>query len=130
MASPECAWGLPKPSKTSFKAAETSSSRPASRTIFLNRLDSSTEIIFAPGELGDFAALARRFDFRADAFFRHGHFAGRQTVFLQRVVGGDDFHRAQRHDLAFKHKTDILPDRKSTRLNSSHLGISYAVFCL
>src|SRR5437899_4836970 len=26
--------------------------------------------------------------------------------------------------------TDILGDRKSTRLNSSHLGISYAVFCL
>src|SRR5205814_4928895 len=24
----------------------------------------------------------------------------------------------------------IIPDRKSTRLNSSHLGISYAVFCL
>src|SRR5262245_64342746 len=24
----------------------------------------------------------------------------------------------------------IAPDRKSTRLNSSHLGISYAVFCL
>src|SRR2546426_12239981 len=24
----------------------------------------------------------------------------------------------------------ILPDRKSTRLNSSHLVISYAVFCL
>src|ERR1035438_9116311 len=24
----------------------------------------------------------------------------------------------------------IEPDRKSTRLNSSHLGISYAVFCL
>src|SRR5258705_1617892 len=23
-----------------------------------------------------------------------------------------------------------FPDRKSTRLNSSHLGISYAVFCL
>src|ERR1035438_10687980 len=32
-----------------------------------------------------------------------------------------------------KHSTDRLPeeiDRKSTRLNSSHLGISYAVFCL
>src|SRR5205814_7448125 len=27
------------------------------------------------------------------------------------------------------HKTPAL-DRKSTRLNSSHLGISYAVFCL
>src|SRR5262245_32535423 len=24
----------------------------------------------------------------------------------------------------------VPPDRKSTRLNSSHLGISYAVFCL
>src|SRR5262245_63176922 len=24
----------------------------------------------------------------------------------------------------------IITDRKSTRLNSSHLGISYAVFCL
>src|SRR5690242_3919769 len=24
----------------------------------------------------------------------------------------------------------ILPDRKSTRLNSSHMSISYAVFCL
>src|ERR1039458_10433287 len=23
----------------------------------------------------------------------------------------------------------LFPDRKSTRLNSSHLGISYAVFC-
>src|ERR1035438_2650374 len=29
------------------------------------------------------------------------------------------------------HRVDGLPgDRKSTRLNSSHLGISYAVFCL
>src|ERR1035441_10783018 len=26
--------------------------------------------------------------------------------------------------------TPVKPDRKSTRLNSSHLGISYAVFCL
>src|ERR1035438_10586003 len=26
--------------------------------------------------------------------------------------------------------TRTSPDRKSTRLNSSHLGISYAVFCL
>src|SRR5258705_7917578 len=25
---------------------------------------------------------------------------------------------------------DVFLDRKSTRLNSSHLGISYAVFCL
>src|ERR1035438_7747551 len=41
------------------------------------------------------------------------------------------------HDRVASHappKEDPLarhpPDRKSTRLNSSHLGISYAVFCL
>src|SRR5436853_4967046 len=28
------------------------------------------------------------------------------------------------------HEVGIEVDRKSTRLNSSHLGISYAVFCL
>src|SRR5438045_6892340 len=28
------------------------------------------------------------------------------------------------------HNGRARPDRKSTRLNSSHLGISYAVFCL
>src|SRR5262245_64980119 len=27
-------------------------------------------------------------------------------------------------------RSRIVEDRKSTRLNSSHLGISYAVFCL
>src|SRR5690554_464628 len=29
-----------------------------------------------------------------------------------------------------KFSTDTLKDRKSTRLNSSHVRISYAVFCL
>src|SRR3712207_7741137 len=29
-----------------------------------------------------------------------------------------------------KEDTDLDPDRKSTRLNSSHANISYAVFCL
>src|SRR3712207_7339887 len=28
------------------------------------------------------------------------------------------------------HELDLGPDRKSTRLNSSHANISYAVFCL
>src|SRR6266498_1311122 len=41
------------------------------------------------------------------------------------------------HDLARSaahvqaaHARPVLPDRKSTRLNSSHVRISYAVFCL
>src|SRR3989442_11746568 len=33
------------------------------------------------------------------------------------------------HKLDAVHRT-IFPDRKSTRLNSSHVRISYAVFCL
>src|SRR5262245_64058496 len=38
----------------------------------------------------------------------------------------DDFRRA-REEIVFP---ESVVDRKSTRLNSSHLGISYAVFCL
>src|SRR5256885_12797984 len=33
-------------------------------------------------------------------------------------------------DLGLGQSTSLLADRKSTRLNSSHLVISYAVFCL
>src|SRR3712207_7276557 len=33
-------------------------------------------------------------------------------------------------DLAPHHSRERKPDRKSTRLNSSHANISYAVFCL
>src|SRR5438045_8990454 len=35
-----------------------------------------------------------------------------------------------RHRPRSHRRTDERRDRKSTRLNSSHLGISYAVFCL
>src|SRR5262245_63022538 len=37
--------------------------------------------------------------------------------------------RVQQEALALE-RARHRPDRKSTRLNSSHLGISYAVFCL
>src|SRR3712207_7498073 len=40
---------------------------------------------------------------------------------------------ARKHDVRIERpeqKTVILEDRKSTRLNSSHANISYAVFCL
>src|SRR5205814_8921307 len=37
---------------------------------------------------------------------------------------------AWRLDVNPKTRLPVLKDRKSTRLNSSHLGISYAVFCL
>src|SRR5207253_3739002 len=40
-----------------------------------------------------------------------------------RVVDG-------RHAGAARHQVQLIADRKSTRLNSSHVAISYAVFCL
>src|SRR5262245_42685612 len=43
------------------------------------------------------------------------------------LIGGSFSRTAEFHDIALKSRGG---DRKSTRLNSSHLGISYAVFCL
>src|SRR5262245_63533502 len=50
--------------------------------------------------------------------------------------GGDQLHRASVGAVAIAPQLEEVAagpygaDRKSTRLNSSHLGISYAVFCL
>src|SRR5262245_63227906 len=50
----------------------------------------------------------------------------RRSRAVQSVSGGQ-----QRCDRAVRRDPQHgLEDRKSTRLNSSHLGISYAVFCL
>src|SRR5258705_12024768 len=51
----------------------------------------------------------------------------RDDLALRRRFVARRFHRAFRFDL---HAPRVGTDRKSTRLNSSHLGISYAVFCL
>src|SRR5437879_3783747 len=56
---------------------------------------------------------------------------GRFTDLRATVVHGGVGYGKQREDL--KRGVDVLvatPDRKSTRLNSSHRCISYAVFCL
>src|SRR5699024_11795478 len=64
--------------------------------------------------------------------------SGRETV----LVDADAYGPAERRILgvldeapglvaaARAHDRDSLEDRKSTRLNSSHVSISYAVFCL
>src|SRR3712207_7356876 len=46
------------------------------------------------------------------------------------VVGGpdEDVHVSAGTDAGYSDRRDV--DRKSTRLNSSHANISYAVFCL
>src|ERR1035438_10720774 len=50
-----------------------------------------------------------------DAFVQHADF--------HQELGGGDL-------VLFLYLLQAVLDRKSTRLNSSHLGISYAVFCL
>src|SRR5687768_18344248 len=44
--------------------------------------------------------------------------------------GTDDHHDGPADDLEHRRPRDAARDRKSTRLNSSHGYISYAVFCL
>src|SRR5258705_8381201 len=50
---------------------------------------------------------------------------GELAVGLERGSGG-----RRMAGVARGKRLPVLGDRKSTRLNSSHLGISYAVFCL
>src|SRR3712207_8553374 len=42
----------------------------------------------------------------------------------------DEAANIDRHEVAGEQVTRLPEDRKSTRLNSSHANISYAVFCL
>src|SRR5258705_1817781 len=52
------------------------------------------------------------------------------TLFRSRLRQGPPDHLLHREAPALRHQPRARQDRKSTRLNSSHLGISYAVFCL
>src|SRR5207253_9880582 len=58
---------------------------------------------------------------------RHGHEHGRHRV--REDMAPDDPEAARAHRLRPDDELALL-DRKSTRLNSSHVAISYAVFCL
>src|ERR1039458_10135100 len=65
-----------------------------------------------------------------DALY-HGRFPAQQSdreTSLSHLCRGRADSRLSLPSLAKTHRGK--PDRKSTRLNSSHLGISYAVFCL
>src|SRR5438034_5680072 len=62
------------------------------------------------------------------------HHGARRPLAQPRVAAGDRARRQARPDRrAQRPDADLWaarPDRKSTRLNSSHTVISYAVFCL
>src|SRR2546426_3300435 len=52
------------------------------------------------------------------------------TLFRSAVGEGFELSRAESRRSSIAFSTTLIADRKSTRLNSSHLVISYAVFCL
>src|ERR1035441_7515365 len=52
------------------------------------------------------------------------------TTLFRSIVAGDELALCKLPAVAGTRREADLEDRKSTRLNSSHLGISYAVFCL
>src|SRR3712207_7777900 len=73
--------------------------------------------------------------FRSAGFEKSGHFffgppigRGYDDGLLAAIAVCDMLDRAGERRLSDLYRE--LPDRKSTRLNSSHANISYAVFCL
>src|SRR5438034_7237906 len=65
--------------------------------------------------------------------FRSGlehNLAARSSFLLQLRVALTGLDNEARDRMQAKARHELTPDRKSTRLNSSHTVISYAVFCL
>src|SRR5690625_516862 len=73
---------------------------------------------------GDVLALDAKMNFDGNALYRQ------QDVLELRDLDEEDRNEieASKYDLSYIHLDG--KDRKSTRLNSSHVAISYAVFCL
>src|SRR5438045_5128198 len=65
-----------------------------------------------------YTTLFRSLEQMARAYSRLARAASDSAGMAKRVLG------------AMQTRPFLVGDRKSTRLNSSHLGISYAVFCL
>src|SRR3712207_8329421 len=59
-----------------------------------------------------------------DIWFRFNRMDPVETAYITCLSGG------MRTDAEVREAFDMTTDRKSTRLNSSHANISYAVFCL
>src|SRR3712207_8038399 len=75
----------------------------------------------------DPVAIHRRIGYLPGEFALYDRLTGGQTLeYFANLRGGVD--RAYQAELISR--LDVDQDRKSTRLNSSHANISYAVFCL
>src|SRR5256885_11805591 len=69
---------------------------------------------------------------KSQRFYRRGDGRGQQSETKVAALASSAFPIANhgRYSCCAIELRPALPDRKSTRLNSSHLVISYAVFCL
>src|SRR3712207_9008900 len=71
--------------------------------------------------------------FRSESLRKTGYFDADAVHFWRQTVGSDRWRGGRGRSFApyrpASHKR-VSADRKSTRLNSSHANISYAVFCL
>src|SRR5699024_12373791 len=66
-------------------------------------------------------------DFEIEIFGSYARLPLAISTIAEAMCASDDFIYVAARDRVYKAKTT---DRKSTRLNSSHASISYAVFCL
>src|SRR3712207_8586581 len=82
--------------------------------------------LFRSAEVGEELRRLHRHHVRVDDRERRELLGAVQDLALE--TGGDD--RAAEDDALGAVLFEDAPDRKSTRLNSSHANISYAVFCL
>src|SRR5207253_6182355 len=87
--------------------------RPYRKALYFKRLKSKS---------GTFPTLARRSSARVNP-------AIRKAPAMKQTAGSEMFERGHEKLPRVKISLGSL-DRKSTRLNSSHVAISYAVFCL
>src|SRR5438045_8002280 len=81
-------------------------------------------------------------EFKSQSVVSTNAFGGKRTDFHERAAGTQPlaylihmcsecgYSGGEADFTAGADVSPVLKDRKSTRLNSSHLGISYAVFCL
>src|SRR5437773_5991182 len=68
--------------------------------------------------------------FRSKNLFPDDKLCSLLSLFTSESKSGLAIGRSRSYLLARSHSTTCREDRKSTRLNSSHITISYAVFCL
>src|SRR5690606_41640531 len=110
---PTVAHGLVKPSDIFIRKAQTISNRPASR----RKIQAMT------------VSLA----WRAGSSRRHAHNGRGRPLSALYLGQGPRQSRFPRRGMPIRAEVMLKSrhlDRKSTRLNSSHVKISYAVFCL